>query len=218
MIGPRTRSSGTRSVPKRKRSSWYSSRRFSVRDLDRPLMVDQRAQEVVQPDERLPHARVQEDAVVEGAALAALVAPDVRLPDGLRPVDHIEERDGLVADGLEAGERHLDELPLDEVDEALIPSGRPCQRFGERRRAVGGGPRPEPLDHRHDLSLPAAGSAALAERGSCPGAGVRPVELDDLHGKLPRGEEVGRGAVRVSRRSRGRGRGGREGRRTCTWR
>ena len=103
MIGPRTRSSGTRSVPKRKRSSWYSSRRFSVRDLDRPLMVDQRAQEVVQPDERLPHARVQEDAVVEGAALAALVAPDVRLPDGLRPVDHIEERDGLVADGLEAG-------------------------------------------------------------------------------------------------------------------
>src|SRR5205823_10016465 len=43
--------------------------------------------------------------------------------------------------------------------------------------------------------LPAAGSAALAERGSCPGASVRPVKLDDLHGKLPRGEEVGRGAV-----------------------
>jgi len=48
-------------------------------------VVDQRAEEVVQPDERLARARPQEDAVVEGAALAALVAPDGRLPDGLRP-------------------------------------------------------------------------------------------------------------------------------------
>src|SRR5438128_4614595 len=45
------------------------------RDLDRPLVVNQRAEEVVQPDERLPHARPQADAVVEGAALAALLAP-----------------------------------------------------------------------------------------------------------------------------------------------
>src|SRR5205823_7476643 len=121
------------------------------RDLDRPLVVDQRAEEVVQPDERLAHAGPQVDAVVEGAALAALVAQSVRLPDGLRPVDRIEERDGLVADGLEAGERHVDELPLDEVEQALVPSGRPCQRFGERRRAVGGSRRPEPLDRRHNL-------------------------------------------------------------------
>src|SRR5206468_9847745 len=99
-------------------------------DLDRPLVVDQRAEEVVQPDERLPHARAQVDAVVEGAALAALVAPDVRLPDGLRPVDRIEERDGLVADGLQAGQGHLDELPLDEVEQAPVPSGRPCEGFG----------------------------------------------------------------------------------------
>src|SRR5207244_8895925 len=60
------------------------------RDLDRPLVVNQRAEELVQPDERLAHTRAQEDAVVEGAALAALVVPDVRLPDGLRPVDRIE--------------------------------------------------------------------------------------------------------------------------------
>ena len=111
------------------------------RDLDRPLVVDQRAEEVVQPDERLAHAGPQVDAVVEGAALAALVAPDVRLPDGLRPVDRIEERDGLVADGLQAGQGHLDELPLDEVEQAPVPSGRPCQRFGERRRAVRGAAR-----------------------------------------------------------------------------
>ena len=111
------------------------------RDLDRPLVVDQRAEEVVQPDERLPHAGPQVDAVVEGAALAALVAPDVRLPDGLRPVDRVEERDGLVADGLQAGQGHLDELPLDEVEQAPVPSGRPCQRFGERRRAVRGAAR-----------------------------------------------------------------------------
>src|SRR5881409_897751 len=116
------------------------------RDLDRPLVVDQRAEEVVQPDECLPHARAEEDAVVEGAALAALVAPDVRLPDGRRPVDRVEEREGLVADGLQAGQRHLDELPLDEVEQALVPSGRPRDRFGERRRAVGGGRRPELLD------------------------------------------------------------------------
>src|SRR5207247_2159714 len=69
------------------------------------------------------------------------------------------------------------------------------ERFGERRRAVGGGRRPEPLDRRHDLCLPAAGSAALPERASRPRAGVRPVEVDDLHGELPRGEEVRRGAV-----------------------
>ena len=36
--------------------------------------MDQRAEEVVQPDERLAHAGPQVDAVVEGAALAALVA------------------------------------------------------------------------------------------------------------------------------------------------
>src|SRR3989442_13439902 len=137
-------------------------------------MVDQRAEEMVQPDERLPHARTQEDAVVEGAALAALVAPDVRLPDGLRPVDRIEERDGLIADGLEAGQGHLDELPLDGVEQALVPSGRPCESFAERRRAVGGGRSPELLDRRHDVRLPAAGSAALPERASRPRAGVRP--------------------------------------------
>src|SRR2546427_5168269 len=96
---------------------------------------------------------------------------------------------------VEAGQRHLDELPLDEVEQAPVPSGRPCQRFGERRRAVGGGRRPELLDLRHDLRLPAAGSAALAERASRPRTGVRPVELDDLHRELPRGEEVRRGAV-----------------------
>src|SRR5206468_10771840 len=104
--------------------------------------------------------RPQVDAVVEGAALAALVAPDVRLPDGLRPVDRIEERDGLVADGLEAGQGHLDELPLDEVEQALVPSGRPRESFGERRRAVGGSRSPEPLDRCDDLCLPAAGPAA----------------------------------------------------------
>src|SRR5437867_8310210 len=195
MIGPRTRSSGARSAPKRKRSSWYSSRRFSVATLTAHSWVDQRAEEVVQPDERLAHARPQVDAVVEGAALAALVAPDVRLPDGLRPVDRVEERDGLLADGLQAGQGHLDELPLDEVEQALIPSGRPRESFGERRRAVGGGRRPEPPDRRHDLRLPAAGSAALAERASRPRASVRPVELDDLHRKLPRGEEVRRSTV-----------------------
>src|SRR5438552_2634488 len=59
------------------------------RDLDRPLVVDQRAAAVVQPDERVAHAWAQEDAVVKRAALAALVAPDVRLPDGLRPVDRV---------------------------------------------------------------------------------------------------------------------------------
>src|SRR2546427_9101985 len=107
------------------------------RDLDRPLVVDQRAEEVVQPDERLPHAGAQVDAVVEGAALAALVAPDVRLPDGLRPVDRVEERDGLVADGLQAGQGHLDEFPLDEVEEAPVPSGRPCESFGEREVGEG---------------------------------------------------------------------------------
>src|SRR5207244_4560486 len=81
------------------------------RDLDRPLVVDQRAEEVVQPDERLAHAGPQVDAVIEGAALVALVAPDVRLPDGLRPVDRIEERDGLVANGLQAGRGPLRGLP-----------------------------------------------------------------------------------------------------------
>ena len=45
------------------------------------------------------------------------------------------------------------------------------------------------------LRLPAAGSAALPERAGYPRASVRPVELDDLHGELPRGEEVRRGAV-----------------------
>src|SRR5207247_8515181 len=133
--------------------------------------------------------------VVEGAALAALVAPDVRLADGLRAVDRIEERDGLVADGLQAGQGHLDELPLDGVEQALVPSGRPRDRFDERRRAVGGDRRPELLDRRHDLRLPAAGSAALAEGASRPRAGVRSVELDDLHRELPRGEEVWCGAV-----------------------
>jgi hypothetical protein len=59
------------------------------RDLDRPLVVDQRTEEVVQPDERLADTRTQVDAIVEGAALATLVAPDVRLPDGLRPVDRL---------------------------------------------------------------------------------------------------------------------------------
>src|SRR5205823_6376949 len=108
------------------------------RDLDRPLVMDQRAEEVVQPDERLPHAGAQVDAVVEGAALAALVAPDVRLPDGLRPVDRVEERDGLVADGLQAGQGHLDELPLDEVEQALVPRGGPCDRVGQRCRAARG--------------------------------------------------------------------------------
>src|SRR5436189_1212921 len=44
------------------------------RDLYRPLVVDQRAEEVVQPDERLAHTPTQVDAVVEGAALAALIA------------------------------------------------------------------------------------------------------------------------------------------------
>src|SRR5947208_15175571 len=53
------------------------------RDLDRPLVVNQGAEEVVQPDERLAHARPQVDAVVERAALAALVAPDVRVRHGL---------------------------------------------------------------------------------------------------------------------------------------
>src|SRR5207247_2192721 len=67
-----------------------------------------------------------------------------------------------------------DELPLDEIEQAPVPSGRPCQRFGERRRAVGGGRRSEPVDRRHDLRLPAAGSAALAERASRPRASVRP--------------------------------------------
>src|SRR5204862_6068521 len=54
---------------------------------------------------------------------------------------------------------------------------------------------PERLDRRHGLRLPAAGSGALAERASRPRTGVRPVELDDLHRELPRGEEVRRGAV-----------------------
>src|SRR3989449_1860483 len=165
------------------------------RDLDRPLVVDQRAEEVVQPDERLAHAGSQVDAIVEGAALAALVAPDVRLPDGLRPVDRIEERDGLVADGLQAGQGHLDELPLDEVEQALVPGGRSRESFGERGRAVGSSRSPEPLDRCDDLCLPAAGPAALPERAGCPRASVRPVELDDLHGELPCGEEVRRGAV-----------------------
>src|SRR5439155_23785491 len=58
-----------------------------------------------------------------------------------------------------------------------------------------GGRRPEPLDRRHDLRLPAAGSAALAERAGRRWASVGPAELDDLHRELPRGEEVRRGAA-----------------------
>ena len=81
-------------------------------------------------------------------------------------------------------------------------SSRRWYRTGARARASVSGVEPsgavrspEPLDRRHDLRLPAAGSAALAERGSRPRASVRPVELDDLHRELPRGEEVWRGAV-----------------------
>src|SRR5437773_497583 len=171
MIGPRTRSSGTRSAPKRKRSSWYSSRRFSVATLTAHWWWISGRRRWFSRTSAFPHAGPQVDAVVEGAALAALVAPDVRLPDGLRPVDRVEERDGLVADGLQAGQGHLDELPLDEVEQAPVPSGRPRDRFGERRRAVGGGCSPEPRDRCDDLCLPAAGSAALAGRDGCPRAG-----------------------------------------------
>src|SRR5207253_10730561 len=86
----------------------------------------------------------QLDAVVEGAALAALVAPDVRLPDGLHPVDRIEERDGLVADGLQAGQGHLDELPLVEIEQAPVTSGRPRDRLRQGRPAGGGGRHADP--------------------------------------------------------------------------
>src|SRR5438874_13565575 len=100
MIGPRTRSSGTRSAPKRKRSSWYPSRRFSVATLTAHWWwISGRRKWFSRTS--APHAGPQVDAVVEGAALAALVAPDVRLPDGRRPVDRVEERAGFVADGLQ---------------------------------------------------------------------------------------------------------------------
>src|SRR3989475_7221081 len=46
------------------------------RDLDRPLVVDQRAEGVGQPGEGPPHARPEEETAVERAALAAPVAAD----------------------------------------------------------------------------------------------------------------------------------------------
>ncbi len=177
MIGPRTRSSGTRSVPKRKRSSWYSSRRFSVRDLDRPLMVDQRAEEVVQPDERLAHTRTQVDAIVEGAALAALVAPDVRLPDGRRPVDRVEERDGLVADGLQAGQGHLDELPLDEVEQARYRAGARASASGaassRRRRPPPGTSRSPPRSPPARRRVRCSGGARQSPTDGCEASRAR---------------------------------------------
>src|SRR2546425_6705976 len=162
MIGPRTHSSGTRSAPKRKRSSWYSSRRFSVATLTAHWWWINGRRRWFSRTSASPTPAPQVDAVVEGAALAALVAPDVRLPDGLRPVDRVEERDGLVADGLEAGQGDLDELPLDDVDQGPGPSGGPCERFGERRRAGGGGRGAGTLARRPQLHPPPARAAALA--------------------------------------------------------
>jgi hypothetical protein len=96
-------------------------------------MVDQRSKKVAETDETLAHPGSEHDPVVGWTAAVALVAADFVPANRPSPVDRVEEWDALVADGLEAGERHLDQLPLDEIEQGSIRRRHPRGRLRQRR-------------------------------------------------------------------------------------
>ena len=100
-----------------------------------------------------------------------------------------------VAQYLEAGQWHLDQLPLDFALERLEPRGLRSASLPEGSEGIGSVHSTVALDEPHDLGL---SSRVLDEDGRPPsrhkGAHLAPVDLDDLASDLVRREHLGRRA------------------------
>jgi hypothetical protein len=128
-----------------------------------------------------------------------------------RPSELVDERLIGLADQLQAAERHLDELPLDEPDE-LCEFRRICEpRLVERDRRILDRVRAESDDPTDDLGL---STLVLLQPPVIPAIrwelyvsrrllGLRPVDLDHLASQFARGDRRRGAAVLADRLGQG---------------